>query len=83
MARGDGDGAETVILSHDERHVRRRRMTTDAGRGFILDLPKAAELRDGEALVLDDGGAVTVRAAAEPLMEARATRFIWRGSPGM
>lgn len=53
------------------------------GLGFLLDLPAPAVLEDGDALVLDDGRLVWVEAAAERLLEIRASndhalkRLIW------
>lgn len=70
VLRGDRHG-EIVTLAYDGRHRRRCRLTTDQGRAFLLDLPDAVELRDGDTLVLDDGSHVAIRAAIEPLMEAR------------
>lgn len=72
LARPGLETSETVTLAYDDRYRRRCRLTTDRGATFLLDLPEATELRDGDALVLEDGARILVRAAAEPLMEARA-----------
>ena len=61
----------TVHLDFDARHRRRHRLRTDTGLEFLLDLPKARHLRDGEHLILDDGRCVLVTAAPEPLLEVR------------
>ncbi len=50
---------------------RRMAMTGKNGVAFLLDLPSAAELRGGDALVLEDGRLVKVVAASEPLLEIR------------
>jgi urease accessory protein len=63
----------TVTLDHDARFRRRIVLRTDAGEEFLLDLPEARALRAGEALVLDDGREIEVRAAPEPLVEVRAS----------
>jgi urease accessory protein len=60
---------DTVTLDHDARHRRRMRLVTDGGFAFLLDLPEARLLHDGDRLVLEDGRAVLVRAAPEPLLE--------------
>ncbi|AGP35531.1 urease accessory protein UreE [Sorangium cellulosum] len=57
-----------VTLAHDDRHRRRIRLTTDQGWEFLLDLPEATVLGDGDGLRLDDGGWITVRAADEELV---------------
>jgi urease accessory protein len=63
---------DRVILSADDRHRRRLVMTGEAGTRFLLDLPQAARLRDGDGLVLDDGSIVRVVGKPEPLVEIEA-----------
>ena len=62
----------TLTLDYDDRHRRRRRYTAEGGLAFLLDLPEAAVLRDGDGLALEGGGYVLVRAAPEPLVEVAA-----------
>ena len=38
---------------------------------MLLNLPKAIAMADGDALQLDDGRLLKVRAAAEPIVEIR------------
>ena len=59
----------SVTLAFDQRHRRRVVMTDDAGAEFLLDLPSAAHLRDGDGLELEGGGFLQVIAAAEPVAE--------------
>ena len=74
---------DVVTLDFAARHRRRIVMTGDAGLVFLLDLPEAAALRDGDGLLLDDATIVRVRAEPEPLLEARCatpqelTRIAW------
>lgn len=63
---------DTVTLVHDDRHRRRVTLTADGGLSFLLDLDKATVLDDGDALKLEDGRLVAVRAAPEKLLEIRA-----------
>lgn len=65
-------GADTVVLDYDGRHRRRHVMKSAAGLEFLLDLPQATVLREGDALVLSDGSVVAVKAAPERLMEIEA-----------
>jgi urease accessory protein len=67
-----GVPSDVVTLAHDDRHRRRVRLTTDSGASFLLDLPDARLLRDGDLLALDDGRLVLVRAAPEPVLEVAA-----------
>jgi urease accessory protein len=61
----------TVTLDYDARHRRRVMLTSDGGEEFLLDLPRAVALGDGDALALGDGGWIEVKAAPEPLVEIR------------
>ena len=63
---------DCVVLDFDARHRRRIVMHGEAGLDFLLDLPEAVALADGDGLELEDGGLVTVKAAAERLIEVRA-----------
>ncbi len=63
---------DSVVLDFDARHRRRIVMHGEAGLDFLLDLPKAVALCDGDGLCLEDGGVVTVKAAPERLIEVRA-----------
>jgi urease accessory protein len=66
-----GEIADTVVLDYDDRHRRRLAMTGSKGVEFLLDLPTAAVLHGGDALVLEDGRLIEVVAAPEPLLEIR------------
>jgi urease accessory protein len=78
-----GEPVDVITLDHDERHRRRMAMTADGGLAFLLDLAKATALRDGDGLLLEDGGIVAVRARPEPLLEIttpnprRMLRLAW------
>jgi urease accessory protein len=67
-----GTAVDTIVLDFDGRHRRRLTMTSEAGLTFLLDLPRATALRDGDGLVLSDGTVVRVRAAPEQLIEITA-----------
>ena len=63
---------DSVVLDLDHRHRRRLRMQGEGGLDFLLDLPEAVAIRDGDGLLLEDGRIVTVKASDEPLLEIRA-----------
>jgi urease accessory protein len=69
---GAAGAADSLTLAYDARWRRRGRLVTDGGEAVLLDLAEAAELREGDALRLADGRRLALRAAAEPLAEARA-----------
>lgn len=60
---------DVIVLDYDDRHRRRVAMTASGGLAFLLDLAAVPDLRDGDALVLEDGRLVRIEAAAEPLLE--------------
>jgi len=66
-----GGTADSVVLDYDDRHRRRKAMKGTRGLAFLLDLPVAASLRSGDALVLEDGRLIEVVAAPELLLEVR------------
>src|SRR5256885_1909757 len=51
---------DRVALDADDRHRRRLVLTGERGTTFLLDLPHATPLRDGDGLVLDDGAIVRI-----------------------
>jgi urease accessory protein len=63
---------DTVTLDHEGRNRRRVALTGDKGLAFLLDLDKATVLNDGDAVKLEDGRLVQVRAAPQRLLELRA-----------
>jgi urease accessory protein len=63
---------DRIVLNADERHRRRIMLTGARGTKFLLDLPHAIALRDGDGLVLDDGSIVLVAGKPEPLLEIAA-----------
>jgi urease accessory protein len=60
---------DRVTLAFVDRHRRRMRLVADSGNSFLLDLPRAQHLADGDGLELDNGGYVLVRAAPERVLE--------------
>jgi urease accessory protein len=74
---------DTITLARADRHKRRIALETDRGHAFLLDLPEATYLAAGDALELEDGTLIEVRAAAEPLLQihchdaAALARIAW------
>jgi urease accessory protein len=63
---------DTVVLDHEGRHRRRIALTGTGGTEVLLDLEKATVLQDGDALKLEDGRLVRVKAADQNLIEVKA-----------
>jgi urease accessory protein len=68
----ENTAVDRLVLSYDERHRRRLRYVAAGGTTFLLDLPRAAVLRSGDGLQLEDGRIVRVEAAPEQLVEVTA-----------
>lgn len=68
-----------VILGYDARFLRRKRLVTETGEGFLVDLKETTSLDHGDAFQLSDGRLVVVIAAQEPVVEIRGDlpRLAW------
>jgi urease accessory protein len=69
----EAQAVDCVVLDADERHRRRIVLTGERGTAFLLDLPHATALRDGDGLLLEDGSIVRVAGKPEPLVEVTAS----------
>ncbi|WP_116132143.1 urease accessory protein UreE [Tropicimonas sp. IMCC34043] len=77
---GQAEVIDHVRLDYDGRFLRRKRLVTTGGATLTVDLAQMASLADGDALILEDGRAVGVIAAEEPLIEVRGAelaRLAW------
>ncbi|MCJ2006710.1 urease accessory protein UreE [Methylobacterium sp. E-016] len=63
---------DTISLDHAGRQAQHGHLHSAGGLHIDLALTKAAGLEDGDALRLDDGRLVAVKAAPEALLEIRA-----------
>lgn len=59
---------DVIVLTHDERRVRRKRLVAQHGDVIVIDLPEAVTLGDRDRLMLEDGRAVEVIAAEEDVL---------------
>jgi urease accessory protein len=72
-----------VTLAFDDRYRRRIRMTDDGGDDFLLDLADTTRIEDGDALLLNTGEIIIVRAADEDVLDivchdaAETARIAW------
>jgi urease accessory protein len=64
---------DSIVLDAEDRHRRRVVFVGEQGATYLLDLPRAAQLRDGDGLLLEDGSLVRVTGKTEPLIEIFAT----------
>ena len=64
--------AGTLVLTHEERHLRRRLLGLSGGGEILADLPETVRLEDGDQLELEDGRRVLICAASEMLFAVTA-----------
>ena len=68
----EAEARDAVTVDFDDRFRRRQLYSGEGGLAFLLDLPEAQVLREGDGLALATGGFVRVKAAPEPLVEVTA-----------
>ena len=70
---------DLVVLTYDERMLRRKRLVTQHDEAFLVDLPETVSLDQGDAFELADGRLIGVMATEEVLMEVRGDlpRLAW------
>lgn len=67
--KGDPMPVDIISLSHDERHLRRKVLTSQHGMKLAFDLPHATHLQGRDRLRLENGEQVEVIATHEKLLE--------------
>lgn len=68
-----------VVLGYDERFLRRKRLVTASGEGFMVDLAETTNLIAGDAFELSDGRLVEIAAAEEAVLVIKGdlVRLAW------
>lgn len=81
LRKGEWGGASAPCsLDYAARFLRRKRLETDAGKAFIVDLPQTTSLNHGDALELTVGGLIRIVAADEALLSVTGdnlTQLAW------
>ena len=77
----DPASADAMIsLDYEGRFLRRKRLLTDDGEDFMVELPKTISLLPSDGIVLDDGRVIGIRAKPEMLakiMHINLMRMAW------
>jgi urease accessory protein len=74
------DADMSITLNFEARFLRRKRLVSDCGVAFMVDLAKTVSLNAGDAFVLEDGRQIIIHAAAETVLEIRhdnLARIAW------
>lgn len=73
--------ADAVItLDYAGRFLRRKRLVTDAGEAFLVELPETISLSATDGFVLEDGRLIAIRPKPEPLLKithSHLPRIAW------
>ena len=70
----DPTSADAMIsLDYEGRFLRRKRLQTDDGEDFMVELPKTISLSPSDGIVLDDGRVIGIR--PKPEMLAKITHI--------
>lgn len=80
VADGGRAADDGITLDYEGRFLRRRRLLSDGGAAFLLDLAKTTDLKPGDAIRLEDGRLIAVHAASEPVLRVRGrvlARLAW------
>lgn len=72
-------GDDVIALRYSARLLRRKRLVSETGLAFLVDLPETRSLDEGDAFALDSGARIAVRAAEEDLIEVTGDlpRLAW------
>lgn len=71
---------DRVVLTYEERFLRRKVLMTQGGARLLVDLPQTTSLDHAGVLLLATGDEILVEAAPEALLEIKAqdlTRIAW------
>jgi len=69
-----------VTLDYEGRFLRRKRLVTDSGEPFLVELPETVSLSSTDGFVLDDNRVVAIKAKPESLLKvkhANLPRIAW------
>ncbi len=79
VKKGEFSPSGSVSLGYDARILRRKRLVTTAGEGFLVNLAEVTSFAGGEGFVLDDGRIIEVIPAPEEVLVIRGdlARLAW------
>ena len=69
-----------VTLAYEGRFLRRKRLVTDSGEPFLVELPETVSLSSTDGFLLDDNRVVAIKAKSESLLKvkhAELSRIAW------
>ena len=67
----DLSNLDFVLMNYDERFIRRKKLVSNKGETFLVELSETKSLNEGDAFILNDGRKILVKAAEEMLLEIK------------
>ena len=71
---------DVITLDYEGRFLRRKRLMTDSGVAFLVELPKTISLSATDGFVLEDGRIIAIQPKPEPLLKvthSHLSRIAW------
>ena len=71
---------DVITLDYEGRFLRRKRLMTDSGEAFLVELPETISLSATDGFVLEDGRIIAIRPKPEPLLKvthSHLPRIAW------
>ena len=72
----EGAADYTLSLTYEDRFLRRKKLITDCGMGFILDLEQTTSLDHGDHIECTDGTHILVQAKPETLAQITGANLL-------
>ena len=75
-----GEAAGHITLDYEGRFLRRKRLVTDEGEAFLVELPETVSLAATDGFILEDGRVIAILPKAEPLLKvthSHLPRMAW------
>ena len=60
---------DVITLDYEGRFLRRKRLMTDSGEAFLVELPETISLSATDGFVLEDGRIIAIQPKPEPLLK--------------
>ena len=71
---------DVITLDYEGRFLRRKRLMTDSGEAFLVELPETISLSATDGFVLEDGRIIAIQPKPEPLLKVthnHLSRIAW------
>ena len=72
--------SDSISLSYEERFLRRKKLVSDSGFEFLVNLPATKSLTQNQAFKLENGNVIVIKSKKESLLEISGNnlmQLIW------